>query len=172
MILSQCVVDTPIIAAEQSALGSNCEEYFFMSNINFYSCFQQDNQIRAKIVVFLAVQMRIMWKLGKNSILALQMAIYRARIEFLPSYHIMYKNKNNIHDRFVSAQPHSLQLSGGKNDLFSPSPLRGSGRKCYFCLPQAEVNSVVPRQNGRECYILMQKYTPCLTGVSRGLRSA
>ena len=67
---------------------------------------------------------------------------------------MMYKNKNNIHDRFVSAQPHSLQLSGGKNDLFSPSPLRGSGRKCHFCLPQAEVNSVVPRQNERECYIL------------------
>ena len=84
------------------------------------------------------------------------MAIYRARIEFLPSYHIMYKNKNNIHDRFVSAQPHSLQLSGGKNDLFSPSPLRGSGRKCHFCLPQAEVNSVVPRQNERECYILLR----------------
>ena len=78
------------------------------------------------------------------------MTIYRARIEFLPSYHIMYKNKNNIHDRFVSAQPHSLQLSGGKNDLFSPSPLRGSGRKCHFCLPQAEVNSVVPQQNGRK----------------------
>ena len=65
----------------------------------------------------------------------------------------MYKNKNNIHVRFASAQPHSLQLSGGKNDLFSPSPLRGSGRKCHFCLPQAEVNSVVPRQNERECYI-------------------
>ena len=81
------------------------------------------------------------------------MTIYRARIEFLPSCHIMYKNKNNIHVRFASAQPHSLQLSGGKNDLFSPSPLRGSGRKCHFCLPQAEVNSVVPRQNGRECYI-------------------
>jgi len=64
----------------------------------------------------------------------------------------MYKNKNNIHVRFASAQPHSLQLSGGKNDLFSPSPLRGSGRKCHFCLPQAEVNSVVPRQNGHECY--------------------
>ena len=81
------------------------------------------------------------------------MTIYRARIEFLPSCHIMYKNKNNIHVRFASAQPHSLQLSGGKNDLLSPSPLRGSGRKCHFCLPQAEVNSVVPRQNGRECYI-------------------
>ena len=81
------------------------------------------------------------------------MTIYRARIEFLPSCHIMYKNKNNIHVRFASAQPHSLQLSGGKNDLFSPSPLRGSGRKCHFCLPQAEVNSVVPRQNERECYI-------------------
>ena len=88
------------------------------------------------------------------------MAIYRARIEFLPSYHIMYKNKNNIHDRFVSAQPHSLQLSGGKNDLFSPSPLRGSGRKCHFCLPQAEVNSVVPRQNERECYILKINLRP------------
>ena len=69
----------------------------------------------------------------------------------------MYKNKNNIHVRFASAQPHSLQLSGGKNDLFSPSPLRGSGRKCHFCLPQAEVNSVVPRQNERECYILFSK---------------
>ena len=123
---------------------------------NMYSCFQQHNQIRAKIVVFSAVQMRIMWQLGKNSILALQMTIYRARIEFLPSYHIIYKNKNNIHDRFVSAQPHSLQLSGGKNDLFSPSSLCGLGRKSHFCLPRAEVNSVVPRQNGRECYILRE----------------
>ena len=65
----------------------------------------------------------------------------------------MYKNKNNIHVRFAEAQPHSLQRSGGKNDLFSPSPLRGLGRKCHFCLPQAEVNSVVPQQNGHECYI-------------------
>ena len=38
-------------------------------------------------------------------------------------------------------------------NLFSPSPLRSSGRKSHFCLPQAKVNSVVPRQNGRECYI-------------------
>ena len=137
----------------------------FQSNRKSYSCFQQHNQIRAKIVVFLAAQIRIMWQLGKNSILALQMTIYRARIEFLPSYHIIYKNKNNIHDRFVSAQPHSLQLSGGKNDLFSPSPLRGSGRKCHFCLPQAEVNSVVPRQNGHECYIFyILRYIPIKKG--------
>ena len=100
------------------------------------------------------------------------MAIYRARIEFLPSYHIMYKNKNNIHDRFVSAQPHSLQLSGGKNDLFSPSPLRGSGRKCHFCLPQAEVNSVVPRQNERECYIVGNKLETFffkISGIKNGV---
>ena len=120
---------------------------------NVDSCFQPYNQIREKIHVFLAAQMKIMWQVGKNFILALQMTIYRARIEFLPSYHMMYKNKNNIHDHFVSAQPHSFQLSGGKNDLFSPSPLRGSGRNCHFCLPQAEVNSVAPRQNERECYI-------------------
>ena len=27
---------------------------------------------------------------------------------------------NNVYVHFVSAQPHSRELSGGKNDLFSP----------------------------------------------------
>ena len=48
---------------------------------------------------------------------------------------------NNIYVRFVSAQPHSLQLSAGKNDLISPSQLCS-----LFCPTQAEVNSIVPRQ--------------------------
>ena len=80
------------------------------------------------------------------------MTIYRARIEFLPSYHIMYKNKNNIHDRFVEAQPNSLQLEGGKNDIFVPSREAARVKINHFCLPKAEVNEVGPRQNGRKRY--------------------
>ena len=51
---------------------------------------------------------------------------------------------NLIHVRFREA----------KMNLFSPSPLRGLGRKYHFCPPQADVNSVVPRQNGRKRSIL------------------
>ena len=47
---------------------------------------------------------------------------------------------NLIHIRFRVA----------KINLFSLSPLRGSGRKYHFCPPQADVNLVVPRQNGRK----------------------
>ena len=113
---------------------SELERFWYMY-INTYSCFQPYNQIRAKIVVFLAAQMRIMWQLGKNFILALQMTIYRARIEFLPSYHMIYKNKNNIHDRFVEAQPNSLQLEGGKNEIFVPSREAARVKISHFCLP-------------------------------------
>ena len=43
-----------------------------------------------------------------------------------------------------------VSLRVTKMNLFSPSPLRGSGRKYHFCPPQADVNSVVPRQKGRK----------------------
>ena len=62
------------------------------------------------------------------------------------------KRKCNIHDRFVEAQPNSLQLEGGKNDIFVPSREAARVKINHFCLPKAEVNEVGPRQNGRECY--------------------
>ena len=51
---------------------------------------------------------------------------------------------NLIHVRFREA----------KMNLFSPSPLCSSERKYHFCPPQADVNSVVPRQNGHKHSIL------------------
>ena len=39
---------------------------------------------------------------------------------------------NNIYLHFVLEQPHSCELSGGKNDLFSPSPVGGSGENVIF----------------------------------------
>ena len=53
---------------------------------------------------------------------------------------------NNVYIHFVLAQPHSFQLLGDENYLFSPLLLRGSWQKCHFCPPQAEVNLVVPKQ--------------------------
>ena len=44
-------------------------------------------------------------------------------------------------------QPHSCELSGGKNDLFSPSPLRGSGENVIF----------VPLNLGRILFFLAQR---------------
>ena len=54
---------------------------------------------------------------------------------------------NNVYVHFFKAQPHSTQLLGVKNDLFSPSPRFSLGRKCHFCPCQADVNSVVLRQD-------------------------
>ena len=65
---------------------------------------------------------------------------------------MMYKNKNNIHDRFVEAQPNSLQLEGGKNDIFVPSREAARVKISHFCLTKAEVNEVGPRQNERKRY--------------------
>ena len=62
----------------------------------------------------------------------------------------MKKVMFTVYVRFVLAQPHSCQLLGGKNDLLSPSLLHGSERKYHFCPPQADVNWVVPQQNGRK----------------------
>ena len=60
--------------------------------------------------------------------------------------------KYNIHVRFAEAQPNSLQLEGGKNDIFVPSREAARVKISHFCLPKAEVNEVGPRQNERECY--------------------
>ena len=52
----------------------------------------------------------------------------------------------------VLSRPNLIHVSFrvAKMNLFSPSPLRGSGRKYHFCPPQADVNSVMPRQNRRK----------------------
>ena len=60
---------------------------------------------------------------------------------------------NNVYVHFVLAQPKSCQFLSGKNDLFSPSLLCNSGQKIHFCPPQAAVNSVDPRKNGRKWFI-------------------
>ena len=60
--------------------------------------------------------------------------------------------KYNIHDRFVEAQPNSLQFEGGKNDILIPSCEVAREEISYFCHPKAEVNEVRPRQNGHKRY--------------------
>ena len=52
----------------------------------------------------------------------------------------------------ILSRPNLIHVSFrvAKMNLFSPSPLRGSGRKYHFCPPQADMNSIVPRQNGRK----------------------
>ena len=57
----------------------------------------------------------------------------------------------------VLSRPHLIHISFwvGEMNLFSPSPLRGSGRKYHTCPPQADVNSAVPRQNRRKRSILL-----------------
>ena len=65
---------------------------------------------------------------------------------------MFFPSKYNIHVRFAEAQPNSLQLEGGKNDIFVPSREAARVKISHFCLPKAEVNEVGPRQNGRECY--------------------
>ena len=79
---------------------------------------------------------------------------------------------NLIHVRFRVAKMNS----------FSPSVLRGSGQKYHFCPPQADVNSVVPQQNGRkrsifsvdEFFLVMEK-SPVISkaqalGLTRALK--
>ena len=52
----------------------------------------------------------------------------------------------------VLSRPNLIHVSFqvAKLNLFSPLPLRGLGQKYHFCPPQADVNLVVPRQNGRK----------------------
>merc|ERR1712079_87795 len=41
--------------------------------------------------------------------------------------------KHNIHDRFVDVQPNSLQLEGGKNDIFVLSREAAKVKISHFC---------------------------------------
>ena len=59
----------------------------------------------------------------------------------------------------VLSRPNFIHVSFrvAKMNLFSPSPLRGSGRKYHFCPSQADVNSVLPRQKQTYTFYLQQK---------------
>ena len=52
----------------------------------------------------------------------------------------------------VLSRPNLIHVSlrVAEMNLFSPSLLRGSRGKYHFCPPQADVNLVVPQQNGRK----------------------
>ena len=56
---------------------------------------------------------------------------------------------------YIFSWPNLIHVSFrvAKMTLFSPSLLFDLGRKCHFYPPQADVNLIVPRQNGRKRFI-------------------